>query len=330
MVGGIMGFFVAPTILITKSALLTMNHLVCEYPHTETSWGIGGIVYPGVDDFALITTVIAPTNNEISRSAGLTQIGGAQMARCAVWLENQYPWKRPKEGGLLGVYADTEFVFLCKGHSHHTLGLRRQSMTDENSTMESVTIDGLDISIAPLANIVSNPDELVYTNGIDRYVGVHQHFRVQLRFYFYNKTMAFWKTPQPTLVTPTVIDDYSAPRNPIDSWHLLDPYCYEAQLTQLRNYGCTVKTINKVNQTATGLNLLIMVEHPAWSGVLTIMTDDFYPMVTPKIEILDLKKPKGTRAGHYANNARLKTVPVWVKGDTLLDIVIKHEARGWL
>lgn len=322
--------FFNPTILVTRSVVRDMYHLVCNFPHIETSWGVAGIAFPGVDNFALITNIILPTDGEISRSTGQTKIGGSNMAASISWMRQEYPLIRPKVGDPLEVYSKSEFVFFSKGHSHHTLGLRQQSGTDEQSTRESVTIDGLLMAITPLANINNGAEEFIDANPFDRCVGIAQSMRMQLRFYFYNKSMARLWMQKPLLVLPTLIEDRYAPSTPKGSWHLCHPDEYARQLKQLSSYGCNVKTANKVNATGNGLNLQMLVEHPAWSGILVITTSSAYPKVMPEIKVIDLGKPKGTRISFHQYNEKLKAGDVWTLGDSLLDIVMKHEARGLL
>ena len=321
---------IQPTILLTRGAVLDTFRLVGEYPHIETSWGGAGIVFPEVDNFALITNIILPSSKEVSRGFSVTTIGGSHLATCVAWLQKQYPLIRPMAGNSPAFYANTEYMFFSKGHSHHVLGLKQQSRTDEQSTMESVTVDGLSIAIAPLANIVSNPDEEISTNLFESCLSIRRNLKIELRLYFYNRTMANLRMPRPILVTPTVIDDVYAPKVPMTSWHLDSQGEYLSQIRQLATYGCRTKTINKVNSTNNGLNLQLMIEHPMWSGVLMITTSDTYPNTRPDLKIVDLKKPTGLRVQYHQENPKLKVGDVWSRGDTLLDIVMKHEARGLL
>lgn len=318
-----------PPVYITEVAAAAMYSETISHYDIETGWGLYGLRFG--DGAILIYGILKPFQSDVVRRTATTQVGGPDMANALRWLKSNHE--------LLVKHSTTkehveppEFMFLWKGHSHHTMGLRQYSGTDVSSIVEAVEKDGMPLAIGPLANIIDYGIEVGYQNGFfDLSKGVlkvRDLGSIELRFYYFDKKMLDLGYRMPVLISPIVVKKTSVPVIPPLGWKFVDNSEYLEQIRHLRNYGCDLRIIHQDTDGKPPFEIKFLIRNPRWVGqTLVIETSWNFPEEPPRWSIIP-KAKKGRASSKCPRH--LLDDPLWTRGDDFIDLILRLEARGYL
>ncbi len=304
--------FVIPRVEITAEVMCVMAQEVIDNAHQETSWGLYGI--RDSRDQVVICGVLLP-DHTVRRSVGNTIFGSPSYGEEIRWLKASYEFR--KKHGL--VPADTELEFLFKGHSHHTLGLRRYSPTDIASIKDAVS-SGLRIAIGPLANIDRLDRKADIRSSGDRgALTIQTGNSVTFHFYYLSQMMVENGIREPVLIQPHIRNDNSVTPPP-SCWKFRKADLFSRQISRLASHGCTV-TEQWAGQKDGSLRIVLKLTHPHWAGELKISTPHNFPDSATEITLPDGQKQLFEPISGAANPGQQFD---------LLDIVVELEREGAL
>ncbi len=311
-----------PKIFVTDSVIAAMSKEVLAHPHEETAWGIYGLKLANGD--LIITGVMEPSPHDIVRRYATASFGGEHAAAELTWLNDN--WDMMVGLGLAPEGA--QFKFLYKGHSHQHLDYARYSETDEQSILEAVRDDELEVAIGPLA-ICNVPDPRILRLKRGEGISFFTSQYVRFVFYYMDKAMVARGLTKPILIQPEVIRATEVPMTPPQGWQFTNQSGFERELQLIRNYGCDVVANFLEIEGGPPFEIQLVVGRPTWCHYLFITTHWDHPRTPPAFKLV----AKGHAAAstlHFASSKALLEGEIWQPGQSLLEAIFRLEARGEL
>jgi hypothetical protein len=321
--------YVPPPVYITEVAAAEMYKETIRHYDIETGWGLYGLEFS--DGAILIYGTLLPLEEDIVRRTATTEVGGTDMVNALRWLKSNHELLLKHSKTARGVQPP-KFMFLWKGHSHHTMGLKQYSGTDNTSIIEAVEKDGMKVAIGPLANIIRHGIEVGYDSRFLSWskdvLRVRSIGSVELRFHYFDRKMLELGYKRPILIAPILVKQESVPVIPPLGWKFTDNTEYLEQKRHLKNYGCTVQVIHQDTDGKPPFEIKFVIKNPDWVGqTLIIETSWNFPKDPPRWYVL----PKGKKGrARYKCPRHLLDDPLWTKGDDFIDLIFRLEARGYL
>jgi hypothetical protein len=311
---------VLPRLYVTKSALAEMNAEVMAHADIETAWGLYGFRFPHA---IFVVGVLRPAKGEVVRGYANAEAGGQEMANAMRWLHanDRLINKTVKAKNS----QDGKFGFLYKGHSHHTLGFKQYSGTDQSSILEAVQKDRMEVAIGPLAMINTNTSKF-YGPPWSNEVSVSRATKVSFLFYMLTREMVeVYGYREAVIVRPIIVESIDTLLIPPLGWEFVRDDDFKEQLRHLASWDCKV-TVQHVDANGKPpLEIQFIIDRGDFKSQLVITTDWNYPETAPSIMLI----PKnGWMSMAEANRQSKKTW--WKKGDDFIDIIGRMVKEGCL
>lgn len=340
--------YTPPPVYITELAVLGMYDETMKHPNIETGWGMYGLEFP--NGTILVYNILPMFDDDIVRRVSTTEVGGSNMVDSLNWLKSNHELMLKQSKNEKRTQSP-QLTYLWKGHSHHKLGLKRYSHTDTTSIVEAVEKDGMKVAIGPLVNIIGHGIKIEYDRSLlnllpistENVLKVRDLGSIEIRFYYFDRTMLELGYKSPILITPTVVNQKVAEMPPL-GWKFTNNAEYSEQLRHLKNYGCNVQVIHQDTDGKPPYEIKFVITHPEWvpGQILIIETSWNFPEVPPRWFILpkpegeekpEVKKPPLKRPKWLTPT--IKTTPpaddpLWKKGDDFIDLIFKLEDKGLL
>ncbi len=310
-----------PKVIVPQPVLAAMVRQVLLHDTIETGWGQWGLINEGRNAF--IRGIFEPVPEDVQRQYAHTVVGGSHEAGAMQWLLDN--WERMKRLTPNQFRDGVELSHLFKGHSHHRLGVYNYSGVDIASIRRAVIEDGLPVAIGPLANILDVRQGIANREFPfeDRGVRVVEDFaRVQIKFYYLARWMVRDGITEPVKINPYIVpDDRNQSPVPPLPWQYINPELFARQTRQLTNYGCEVNVAHRDVPGEPYLLVQMVVTHPGWRGVLSIMTHYDFPHTPPQFEVFAGGKP------YPVDNSGGQ---IWCPGMDFIEAVWNMERKEWL
>ncbi len=297
-----------PNVFITRQAISAMGAEVLLRPKIETGWALYGLIMP--KGRITITTALRPNDSDINRQSSKVVIGGEILADAYRWLTSNYSFMKKQRG----ITDASRYAFLFKGHSHHTLGMKKYSPTDVSSIQEAIEVDNLEVAIGPLATI-----ELKVWQRILWFLEPADP-KVNLQYCFLSRAMVDQGNRDPILIVPSVIDETDVPLVPQLCWRFTKRDRYDTEIAELTKYGCITQVVYRDIDGRPPLEIQFLVQKTEWSGVVSIVTEWNFPESQSTISVTPIGRHRHLRENSLG--------PLWIPDDNFLDVIKRLEKRG--
>jgi len=301
-------------ILVTEGAIEAMYAEGAKHPQIETAFDLAGFIDP--QGTAIVTTVIPPAPADIVRGIAHVKLGGEFQGLAIKWLAANA--RLMKRCGIIA--QDLSFSYLHSGHSHHQLGYKHYSGTDEDTIVEMVEKIGLPIAVGPLLNL--HP-----IGPSTRWQGIHANepslllvrgHRLYIKFYYFSRAMLEEGKRKPIVVIPRIIKDKEAPPMPPLSWRYFAPKVFAEQIRHMESRGCQIQVVERDVQDGPPMETQFFVTHPRWKNPLLVITSWNFPTAVPTFKFL--------KSGKQETATGIE----WNPEMDLIDVILRLEERGEL
>ena len=301
-------------VLITESAIEAMYAEGVKHPEIETAFDLAGFIDP--QGTAIVTTVIPPAPADIVRGIAHVKLGGEFQGLAIKWLSANA--KLMKKCGIIA--QDLSFSYLHSGHSHHQLGYKHYSGTDENTIVKMVEEIGLPVAVGPLLNLdpIGPTAKWQNTYSGEPSLLIVKGNRLYIKFYYFSRAMSEEGKRKPIVVIPKIIKDKEAPPMPPLSWRYLTPKVFAEQLRHLESRGCQIQVVERDIQDGPPMETQFLLSHPRWKSSILIVTPWNFPTTAPIFKLL--KEGKQETA----------TGIEWNPEMDLIDAILRLEEKGEL